>query len=140
VNSTIHVVGAAIAQGGKCLVTQRGPGMSLAGKWEFPGGKVEPGESAAVALAREIAEELNLSIAVGEQLGTGSAQIGTKLITLDVYAARITSGRLELREHAQANWANADELHDFDWAEADIPSVALVAEWLRSVATAGSSR
>jgi mutator protein MutT len=56
--ATLHVVGAAIARGETCLVARRGPSMSLAGKWEFPGGKVEVGESAPDALAREILEEL----------------------------------------------------------------------------------
>src|SRR6188768_2938488 len=125
--TAIHVVGAAIAHGKKCLVTQRGPAMTLAGKWEFPGGKVEPGEAAPAALAREISEELNLSIAVGELLGTGQAKIGTNVITLDVYGARIESGTLVLREHSQAQWVEAEALADFDWAEADVPSVAHVA-------------
>ena len=74
-DSSLLVVGAAIARGKKCLVTQRGPGMSLAGKWEFPGGKVESNESPRAALAREIVEELGLRISVGELLGTGTADV-----------------------------------------------------------------
>ena len=129
--TTLHVVGAAIVQGQKCLVTQRGPAMTLAGKWEFPGGKVEPGESASAALAREISEELNLTIAVGELLGTGRAMVGPKEITLDVYGAVITGGSLVLREHSQALWVEADALAAFDWADADVPSVPHVVAWLR---------
>lgn len=128
----IRVVGAAIGQGQRCLVAQRGPSMSLAGKWEFPGGKVEPGESPVAALAREIAEELGIEVAVAEQLGSGSAQVGGKLITLEVYAAVITAGSIALGEHSRVVWATADELPSFDWAEADVPSVAPVAAWLRS--------
>jgi 8-oxo-dGTP diphosphatase len=128
--AVIHVVGAAIVRDGRCLVAERGPGMSLPGKWEFPGGKVEPGETPESALAREIAEELGLRVAVAEQLGTGTARAGTKLIRLDVYGARMEGGELVLREHARAVWATAAELASFDWAEADIPSVASVAAWL----------
>jgi 8-oxo-dGTP diphosphatase len=105
--------------------------MSLAGKWEFPGGKVEPGESPTVALAREIAEELGLEINVGQHLGTGTATVGTRLVVLDVYAATITGGSISLREHAQIAWATADELPNFDWAEADVPCLPAVAAWLR---------
>lgn len=129
--TAVHVVGAAIFQAGKCLVTQRGPGMSLPGKWEFPGGKVEAGESPEAALSREIAEELGVAVQVHELLGTGTAMAGTKRITLDVYAASVLSGTLVLREHAHAVWANAEELSGFDWAEADIPSLAAVAARLR---------
>jgi 8-oxo-dGTP diphosphatase len=127
----IHVVGAAIVQSNKCLVTQRGPGMNLPGKWEFPGGKVERGESSPAALAREILEELGLDIVVGELLGTGTAKLGAKVVQLDVYAATIAGGTLTLHEHAQALWVSAEELLAFDWAEADIPSVPKVSEWLR---------
>ena len=105
--------------------------MSLAGKWEFPGGKVEVGESAPAALAREIHEELGVVILVGELLGTGSANVGTKVVRLDVYGAAMVSGTVALREHAEVRWADADELPHFDWAEADVPSVPKVAEWLR---------
>lgn len=129
-SSRVHVVGAAIARERKCLVAQRGPAMSLPGKWEFPGGKVEPGEAPEVALKREIAEELGLEIVVAQRLGTGTARAGGRLITLDVYGASVASGVLTLREHARAAWAGADELMRFDWADADIPCVAPVQEWL----------
>lgn len=128
--AVIYVVGAAIVQDGRCLVAERGPAMSLPGKWEFPGGKVEAGETPESALAREIAEELGLRVAVAERLGSGTARAGSKLIQLDVYGAHIKGGELVLREHARAVWASAAELASFDWAEADIPSVASVAAWL----------
>jgi 8-oxo-dGTP diphosphatase len=127
----LHVVGAAIAQGKTCLVARRGPSMSLAGKWEFPGGKVEANEAPSAALAREIVEELGLVIAVGSLLGTGMATVGTKVVKLDVYEATLVRGTMVLREHSEVRWATADELHDFDWADADIPSVPKVTEWLR---------
>lgn len=121
--ATLHVVGAAIIHEGKCLVAQRGPGMSLAGKWEFPGGKVELDERPDVALVREIEEELGLQVAVGVRLGEGTAAVGSRLILLEVYAATIISGTLALREHAQVVWATSDELAHFGWAEADVPCV-----------------
>jgi 8-oxo-dGTP diphosphatase len=128
---TIHVVGAAIALNKKCLVARRGASMSLPGKWEFPGGKVEAHESAPAALAREIFEELGVVVVVGELLGTGTASAGTKVVRLDVYGATMVSGTIVLREHSEVRWATAEELLDFDWAEADIPSVPQVREWLR---------
>ena len=131
--SSVHVVGAAITQGHRCLVAQRGSRGSLAGKWEFPGGKVELGESPSAALAREISEELGLQIGVGQLLGSGTATVGGRLIALDVYAATITAGSVSLREHVQIAWATADDLANFDWAEADVPCLAPVAAWLRSL-------
>lgn len=107
--------------------------MSLAGKWEFPGGKVEADESAPDALAREIFEELGVVIVVGALLGTGTANVGTKVVRLDVYAATLVSGSIVLREHSEVRWATADELNDFDWSEADVPSLPKVTEWLRQL-------
>lgn len=129
---TIHVVGAAIASDGRCLVAQRGPRQNLAGKWEFPGGKIEPGESPEAALEREIEEELGLTIHVGHALGKAEVMAGERRVVLEIYAASILAGTFELREHAQAVWASADELAAFDWAEADVPIVPPVAAWLRA--------
>ncbi|RYZ04862.1 MAG: (deoxy)nucleoside triphosphate pyrophosphohydrolase [Myxococcales bacterium] len=126
----IQVVAAAIVRSGRCLVAERGPGMLLAGKWEFPGGKVEPNEPPTAALVRELREELGVEIEVGPLLGTGRAPSGNKVIELDVYAARLVSGEPALSEHSRLVWATADELLGFDWAEADVPSVPAVAEWL----------
>ena len=121
----IRVVGAAIVQDGRCLAVRRGPRMSLPGKWEFPGGKVEAGETPEAALGREITEELGLTIEVGEHLGQGRAGAPTE-IQLDVFRARRTSGELELREHSDHRWLDADQLGDLDWAEADIPVLGAV--------------
>lgn len=127
---TIRVVGAAIVQNGRCLVAQRGPQQSQAGKWEFPGGKVEPREAPELALQREITEELGVRITVGQLLGHSVTQLGEVCVDLSVYGAQLTAGELTLREHARVVWAAADALATFDWSAADVPIVAAVAEWL----------
>ncbi|HVS16329.1 MAG TPA: (deoxy)nucleoside triphosphate pyrophosphohydrolase [Thermoanaerobaculia bacterium] len=117
----IHVVGAAIVRGGRVLVTRRGPAMALAGKWEFPGGKVETGEDPRAALRREIAEELGVTVTVGALLGRGTAPAGEREIVLDVYAARLEAGEIAPVEHSEWGWFDADALGALDWAEADLP-------------------
>ena len=102
---TLHVVGAAILRGPTCLVTQRGAdGGSAALKWEFPGGKVEPGEDPRAALVREIAEELSLEIEAGVWLGRGEHSDAGRTIVLDVFAATVTAGTLRLNEHRRHGW------------------------------------
>ena len=96
--------------------------MRLAGKWEFPGGKVEDGEDPRAALARELREELGLDVDVGALLGTGYATDGESTVRLDVYVASLTAdGELRLLEHSEARWVSAAELDGLDWAEADVP-------------------
>lgn len=112
-------------------MAQRGPSMRLAGQWEFPGGKVETGESPREALAREVLEELGLVIDVGAFVGSGQAPAGDGRVQLDVYRAIVVSGAVALREHARVSWASADELGGFAWAEADVPIVPAVAAFLR---------
>ncbi len=109
------------------LVTRRGPAMSMPGKWEFPGGKVERGESPEAALAREVAEELGLAIEVGAHLGRGTALVAGRRIVLDVFLARALGGDLALVEHDAAAWVTAGELAGLDWPEADLPILPLLA-------------
>lgn len=127
----VHVVGAAIVERGRVLLARRGPTMSMAGKWEFPGGKVEPGEAPAAALAREVAEELGLAIEVdaGAPLGRGTALVPGRRIVLEVRLARRTGMREpRLEEHDELGWFAAEEIHALDWPEADLPVLpALVA-------------
>jgi 8-oxo-dGTP diphosphatase len=129
---TIHVVGAAILDGRTCLVAQRGGGGGGASKWEFPGGKVEPGETPRAALAREIREELRVEIEVGEWLGRGEHTDGVVAIELDVYAARIVSGDIRLAEHRRCGWFGAGQLDALDWAAADRPLLPALERLLAS--------
>lgn len=127
----LHVVGAAILRDAECLVVQRAGAMSSPLKWEFPGGKVEIGETPEAALRREILEELALEIEVGDQLGRGTVPGSRGGIVLDVYRATLTGGQLELREHRRGRWLGAEELGTLDWAAADVPVVPAVAALLR---------
>ena len=130
---TIHVVGAAILRGNKCLVALRGPGMSLTGKWEFPGGKPEDGETPEAALARELFEELHLVATIGAWVGRGESLVGKNRIVLDVYLGEITDGAdLNAKEHSELRWVDAVGLTNLNWPDADIPIIPLVQDLMRS--------
>lgn len=122
----LHVVGAAILRAGRCLVAQRGPGMSLPGFWEFPGGKVEARESPQKALVRELREELGVGIEVGPWIGRGESRAGDREVVLDVYAASLVDGEPTPIQHAQLRWIRADEIATLAWPEADRPVLSLL--------------
>ena len=122
----LHVVGAAVVERGRCLVAQRGPAMSLAGSWEFPGGKVEAKETPRRALAREVREELALEIDVGPWIGRGESSVGGREIVLDVYHASLVEGEPHPKEHAETRWIEAEEIARLDWAEADRPVLPIL--------------
>jgi len=126
----LHVVGAAIVEAGRVLLTRRSAHMSMAGKWEFPGGKVEPGEEPAAALVREIREELGLEIEIEAPIGRGTAIHGGRRIVLEAYAARRRSGELRLHEHEEHGWFTASELGELDWPAADLPILPALARRL----------
>ena len=113
------VVGAAIVDGGRVLAARRTAPREAAGRWEFPGGKVEDGESPESALVREIGEELGCTIAVTGWLD-GAAPIGeTHLLT--VALARLVAGEPAPREHDAVRWLDPDRLDDVDWLDPDRP-------------------
>lgn len=126
------MVGAAIVAGGRCLAARRSAAMALPGRWEFPGGKVEPGESPAAALAREIREELGVEIEVLAPLGTGRGPGGGREIRLDVFVCRIVAGEPHPREHDAVCWLGEGEIASLDWAPADLPLLAPLAALLRA--------
>jgi len=116
------IVGAAIVRGDRVLAAQRAEPPELAGGWEFPGGKVEAGESEEEALIRECREELAVEIEVGERLGTDIVlHDGTWL--LRVWAARLIDGMPTAVEHSELRWLAHDELSDVAWLPADLPLV-----------------
>lgn len=115
----------------QALVTRRGPTMAHAGAWEFPGGKVEPGESDATALERELEEELGLRVTVGALLAVADTPIGARVIRLAAYACT-TDDTPELREHDALAWLDGAELDGVAWAPADLPLLGAVAKHLHT--------
>ena len=120
----VAVVGAALLRDDppRVLASRRTDPPRLAGLWEFPGGKVEAGETDEQALVRELREELGVEVAVGERLG-GDLPIGGTAV-LRVYTARITRGEPALVDHDEHRWLTATELDDVPWIPADLPLVA----------------
>ncbi len=117
------VVGAAIIDDGRVLAGCRTAPPEVAGRWEFPGGKVEPGESDAVALIRECAEELGVRVTVGPQVGP-DVPLAHGAGLLRVYTARLLhDDRPQSLEHADLRWLTADELDHVVWLPADAPIV-----------------
>jgi 8-oxo-dGTP diphosphatase len=108
---------------GRVLVTQRSAAMKLPLKMEFPGGKVEKGETPAACLIREIKEELNLDIRIIFEMPANEHVYPDFNIRLIPFVCEITGGVIVLREHAGYCWLDAEGLLDLDWAAADIPVV-----------------
>jgi 8-oxo-dGTP diphosphatase len=122
----IRVVAGAIEEAGQVLCAQRGPDQRHPGLWELPGGKVEPGETDAQALSRELREELGVEVVVGSHLGTSTHDYPDLSIELVAYNCILYSGRPESLEHAEVRWVSPDSLGDLDWAPADRMLVELL--------------
>jgi 8-oxo-dGTP diphosphatase len=114
---------------GKVLVARRGPSMSMAGKWEFPGGKIELGETPEQAIVRELKEELAIAISIQGTLRVYDFAYAEKIVRLYPFLATIAAGEIQLREHSEVRWLLPSELLHLDWSEAD---VGVVNDFLKS--------
>lgn len=122
------VVGAVIVRGGRVLGARRSAPTEEAGWWEFPGGKVEAGESDAVALTRECSEELGVSVTVGELVGAAPIAPG---VELRLYRATLMSGEPRpLQDHDELRWLRAAELAPIAWLPGDRPILGAIAALL----------
>lgn len=123
---TINVVAAVIMKEGKVFATQRGYGEFKDG-WEFPGGKVEAGESPEEALCREIREELEVEVNVGDLIDTIEYDYPAFHLSMKCYACTIAGGSPHLLEHEAARWLTADQLDSVAWLPADITLIPKIA-------------
>lgn len=122
---TVEVVAAVIKKEDAIFATQRGYG-DFAGGWEFPGGKVEPGETPEQAIVREIQEELETTVVVDGFLTTVDYDYPTFHLTMHCYVCHVSEGRLHLLEHSAAKWLALDAIDSVEWLPADVAVVEAI--------------
>ncbi|CUX51173.1 (deoxy)nucleoside triphosphate pyrophosphohydrolase [Clostridium sp. C105KSO13] len=122
---TVRVAAAVIEADGRIFATQRGYG-ELKGGWEFPGGKIEAGETPRQALKREVMEELDTEISVGDLIDTIEYDYPTFHLSMDCFWCKIISGDLVLKEHKAAKWLSKDRLESVEWLPADITLIDVI--------------
>ena len=127
---TVRVVAAIIIENGKVFATQRGYGEVKDG-WEFPGGKIEPGETPEEAIVREIKEELDTEVEVIELLDTVEYDYPNFHLSMGCFICKIKSGDLVLKEHEAAKWLTKDTLGSLEWLPADMGLVGEIEKYLK---------
>lgn len=128
---TINVVAAIIRDGERIFATQRGYG-TYKDSWEFPGGKIESGETPQEALKREIMEELDTVIEVSEELTTVEYDYPDFHLHMNCFWAQVVKGNLVLKEHEAARWLSANELMSVNWLPADLSVVEMIIRKLKA--------
>lgn len=119
----IHVTCAIIERDNLVLAAQRSSSMSLPLKWEFPGGKIDHGESPEECLRRELFEEMDIQVRMAEGLPVTTHDYPAFSVTLHPFVCSIESGEIVLHEHSAIIWLTPEKLHALDWAEADLPVI-----------------
>lgn len=127
---TVKVVAAVIHKDNKIFATARGYG-EFKGMWEFPGGKVEAGETSQQALIREIQEELDTKITVGDLIGTIEYDYPTFHLSMDCFWCKVVEGKLKLLEAEDAKWLSKDNLYSVQWLPADMTLIEKIEQQMR---------
>ncbi|MBT7951038.1 MAG: NUDIX domain-containing protein [Gammaproteobacteria bacterium] len=128
----IDVTAAIISKADKVLAARRRPGIHLAGYWEFPGGKLELGETPRECLLRELAEEFSITVNIGAFVGESVYDYGTKIVRLLAYQVEHVTGDFQLSDHDEIRWLSLNELDALKWAPAD---VSLIEQYKAHVST-----
>jgi len=121
-----QVTAAVIEKEGKILIAQRRKGRTLGGRWEFPGGKIEPGETAEACLKRELKEEFDIESEVGKFIIASQFRYCLVPIELLAYRVKHISGEFKVKEHEEIRWVSPSDLTSYDFTPADKPIVALL--------------
>jgi 8-oxo-dGTP diphosphatase len=133
-SAVIRVVGAIVERDGAVFAARRNPDRSAGGLWEFPGGKIEPGESPEKALRRELQEELNVSVSVGPFVDRSLSDVGSVQIELSCYVAEFEGNDpVSSSDHDAMQWVPLTELSSLHWAPGDIPLLDDLPERLTSL-------
>lgn len=120
----IRVVAGVFTSGDQLLACRRAPGKNAAGQWEFPGGKIEPGESPEEALVRELLEELNVAVIVGPLIDRSTTRVGALEIDLACYeVTALAEAPSTSSDHDELRWISVPELPELAWATPDLPTV-----------------
>lgn len=128
-NKIYEVTAAIIQNGHKILIARRAPNKHLSGFWEFPGGKIEKGETPEICLKRELEEELGIVVNIGKFFMENKHNYEGQIILLKAYFCELISGKIILSDHDQIEWVEKTEFYNYKFAPADIPLIkALNAE------------
>jgi len=122
----IKVTAAIIIENEKVFIAKRKPPGRMPGMWEFPGGKIEDGETPEYCLMRELREELEIDVVIDDHIGTNLHRYDFYTVELMAYRANIVAGEIKLNDHADMAWVSADEIESFEFAPADLPFVEMI--------------
>ena len=132
---TIRVTAAIMIEDDRVFIAQRHPDDFMGGKWEFPGGKIDPDETPQACLQRELHEELGILTDVHDMFAMSQHTYPNRMVEILAYTVTIREGQITLHEHSDARWVAIQELHEYDMCEADLPFVEKLQQENSHIAT-----